>query len=163
MFDITNIDVDINWQEGSRAGEFFSDFITKNNKEYRVYIESDPTNIKKFMFIVNDGSVPPDDLNDMVLNHPNELVWNIVFEEKGNEASYGVTGSGESVEVFSNVFARLKDFADKFNPKFARIMAIEPSRVKLYDKMVSTLAHTINYKYFTFIYENDKKMYLFYR
>lgn len=168
MFDIINTDINVEWHQGSHEGEYFSDFVTKNNKEYRLFLVKDPNNIKKFMNIVKDGSVPSEDLNNIISKNSYEPIWNIYFGDKNiqntqdDESLYGITGSGDSVEVFNSVLVRLKSFSDKFNPRFARVMAT-PTRVSLYDKMVSNLSDVIGYKYFTFLFDKTKKIYLFYR
>ena len=165
------LDKKIEWNNGSRPCDHWADFTTKNNKNYRLFLETEQVGIRNFLSLVKDKSLIPEDLQQRVLESPHAPVLKITFEdqslektdgEQNEHTSCGITGSGNSVEVFSNVYTMLKDFGEKNRSPFGRMLASEPSRIKLYDKMVKRLTHTASYKCFSFPYADNEKMYVFY-
>lgn len=59
------------------------------------------------------------------------------YDSKG---SFAVTGAGSAHEVFSHVMKNVTAYADFHNPTAMTFMAKEPSRRRLYDRVVKSLA-----------------------
>jgi hypothetical protein len=56
------------------------------------------------------------------------------------KGSHGVTGTGEAFQVFSTVIDILRDFVKKHEPAMIKFSALEPSRIKLYSRLVDMVA-----------------------
>ena len=50
---------------------------------------------------------------------------------------YGITGTGNELQVFSTVLDVMKDFAAQHSPGAFGFSAHEPSRIRLYNKIMS--------------------------
>ena len=61
---------------------------------------------------------------------------------KDNACDFGIMNSGKSVLVFSTAVAILRQILDDMNPRLLTFSAKEPSRQKLYLRMVKTLLPT---------------------
>ncbi len=53
--------------------------------------------------------------------------------------SYGITKSGNQQQVFATILDIIKEFVDEYNPAIMSFEAKEPSRFKLYKRLVATL------------------------
>ena len=77
------------------------------------------------------------------LLNPKAKAWHISFKAKGDEFSneYGVLGTGNASHVFSTVLDIMRDFLKvyKGNVNTLKFSADEPSRVKLYSRMIDRL------------------------
>jgi hypothetical protein len=61
----------------------------------------------------------------------------------GGGDGYKITGAGSAHEVFSKVTAAVTSLVSKTNPPALFFSAAEPSRAKLYDRMVASLGATV--------------------
>jgi hypothetical protein len=86
-------------------------------------------------------------------------VWELTFsiDKKGRlpadlkdkiqgTKNFGVVGTGNQGKVFSTVMAALKELIKSVSPKQLQFSAEEPSRMKLYKRMVSKFASSLGYK-----------------
>ena len=62
---------------------------------------------------------------------------------RDDSGSFKVTGAGAAFEVFSNVVPAVVSYLKVKNVKLATFSASEPSRQKLYDRLVKTVAKTL--------------------
>ena len=58
--------------------------------------------------------------------------------------NFGILGTGKSYDVFSTVIAVLKDFLVKRHPQVVFFSAEEPSRRKLYDRLIALVSSKIS-------------------
>lgn len=56
-----------------------------------------------------------------------------------NGYSAGIEGTGDEIAVFGAVASTIKDYLTQCNPSAIQFTADEPSRIKLYDRMVKVL------------------------
>jgi len=145
---------------------YVSSFTTKNNKNYNVNIAMSD-DIYSYLgqdYDEEDIEYVPLD-NDKKFKqyvHKNKQVpvWDVTFEDAdlspvGNgekKSSFGITGSGDAVEVFSSVVNILRDFVTN-HPAESKIIAFtasEPSRIKLYNRMSATLGSELGYSVFQY-------------
>ena len=98
-------------------------------------------------------------------------VYNITFEDvdyspmrddKG-KSSFGITGEGNAVEVFSKVVGLLRDFLSTNEIRVVGFTASEPSRIKLYNTMVRKLASELGYNSFQYNNINRTAHYILYK
>lgn len=68
-------------------------------------------------------------------------VTNIAFNDA--DGKYEITGSGNALDVFRNVSSAVAAFANKEKPDVMAFTAAEPSRQKLYDRLVKTVAKSV--------------------
>ncbi len=77
------------------------------------------------------------------LLNPKAKAWHISFKAKGDEYSneYGVLGTGNASLVFSTVLDIMRDFLKTYkgNVSTLKFSADEPSRIKLYSRMIDRL------------------------
>lgn len=80
----------------------------------------------------------------------------MLTSKDGQDQNYnsGVTGTGDELVVFSTVIAMMEEYFGRFRPAAIQFSAQtdEPSRVKLYDRMVARLQNEYNVE----INSNDK-------
>jgi hypothetical protein len=62
-----------------------------------------------------------------------------VPSEKNPDKSYGVTRTGNQQRLFATVVDIMREFIKEYNPDVISLSAKEPSRMKLYQRMLSTL------------------------
>lgn len=70
---------------------------------------------------------------------PNDL-WDIEFiahSDRGSSAK--ITGTGNEITVFSTVVSIMKEFMDLYHPVQLHFTADEPSRKKLYHRLIDKL------------------------
>lgn len=89
---------------------------------------------------------------NVILHHSDNFTWNFMFSRTDlprydrTKDKYGILGTGEQFKVFSTVIAILKDFL-KLVPLQDRdhiwFSAAEPSRRKLYDRMITLVQHEL--------------------
>lgn len=98
-------------------------------------------------------------------------VYDITFEDvdyspmrddKG-KSSFGITGEGNAIEVFSKVVGLLRDFLSTNKIRVVGFTASEPSRIKLYNTMVKKLASELGYKSFQYNNINRTAHYILYK
>lgn len=63
----------------------------------------------------------------------------VLFTLKGHNDSTGITDTGDQYIVFSTVLAVVQDYITTNNPDSFRFSAEEPSRIKLYDRIIKRL------------------------
>ena len=176
LLELFDTKTEVEWKvDPTNKNSYTCEFVTKNNKPYIVtavksssYLLFNVTQLLKSIKSDYEDMESldefekeiPRDFIDFVNKHPETGIWNITFEDKelassngeGDKNSFGITGSGDSVEVFSKVVNALKSF--DFGSDILYFTASEPSRIKLYDKMLGRLAGALGYKHFRY---NDIK------
>lgn len=70
---------------------------------------------------------------------PDEGDYSLVDVEFSVQDEFGVTGQGDASSIFATVFTAIKDYIAAHQPDFITFAAKEPSRRKLYSRMVSRL------------------------
>ena len=70
---------------------------------------------------------------------PDEGDYSLVDVEFSVQDEFGVTGQGDAAAIFATVFTAIKDYIAAKNPDFITFNAKEPSRQKLYSRMVGRL------------------------
>jgi hypothetical protein len=70
---------------------------------------------------------------------PDEGDYSLVDVEFSVQDEFGVTGQGDASSIFATVFTAIKDYIAAKNPDFITFAADEPSRRKLYSRMVTRL------------------------
>lgn len=68
---------------------------------------------------------------------PDEGDYSLVDVEFSVQDEFGVTGQGDASAIFATVFTAIKDYIASKNPDFITFNAKEPSRQKLYSRMVT--------------------------
>jgi hypothetical protein len=69
-------------------------------------------------------------------------IWDIMFEEKGSKGStFGKTGSGNEMQVFSFVIDSIKELISRHSPRIISFTAekSDGNRSKLYTKMLTRI------------------------
>jgi len=163
----------------SKVKDNFITSFSIGSKSYQLNIEKSKQGIYDFLYQSSDDEdVDYVDLTKnkqfqtFVNSNPDLPVYSITFEDldytslsnSEGKSSFGITGGGNSIKVFSNVIGILRDFlssSDLFN--VIHFSASEPSRIKLYTKMVSVLAPELNYNTFTYFNINRTKHYILYK
>ena len=110
-------------------------------------------------------------IRSFVKKNPNLPVYNITFEDIDytpmkndvGKSSFGITGEGNSIEVFSKVVGLLRDFLSINNFRVITFSASEPSRIKLYNRMVQKLASELGYNNFQYNDINHTVHYVLYK
>lgn len=69
--------------------------------------------------------------------------WEVQFEAND---SFALTGRGESIAVFSTVFAMMKEWIKKEKPKMITFNAKEQNRQRLYTTFIKKFAGPLGYK-----------------
>lgn len=69
-------------------------------------------------------------------------IWTVEFvmtQDRSNrvKSTIDITGTGDAYAVFSTIHAIIKDFIEMENPSYLIFYAMEPSRQKLYDRIVA--------------------------
>lgn len=64
----------------------------------------------------------------------------VQFSNESKASRFDITGSGGAHEVFSNVLAAIVAYVKKEDPSIITFSASEPSRRRLYDRMVKTVS-----------------------
>ena len=70
---------------------------------------------------------------------PDEGDYSLVDVEFSVQDEFGVTGQGDATSIFATVFTAIKDYITTHQPDFITFNAKEPSRHKLYSRMVTRL------------------------
>lgn len=70
---------------------------------------------------------------------PDEGDYSLVDVEFSIQDEFGVTGQGDASSIFATVFTAIKDYIAAKSPDFITFNAKEPSRQKLYSRMISRL------------------------
>lgn len=87
--------------------------------------------------------------NDESMDSEPNIVWEVVFYEKrpGN-MTYGKSGSGGEMQVFSFVLDSLKELAARYSPETIRFSAHKEdgNRSTLYQRMIAKVAPKAGYK-----------------
>ena len=72
-------------------------------------------------------------------DEPAEGDYSLVDVEFSVQDEFGVTGQGDASSIFATVFTAIKDYIAEYQPDFITFAAKEPSRRKLYSRMVTRL------------------------
>lgn len=72
-------------------------------------------------------------------DEPAEGDYSLVDIEFSVQDEFGVTGQGDASSIFATVFTAIKDYIAEYQPDFITFAAKEPSRRKLYSRMVTRL------------------------
>lgn len=72
-------------------------------------------------------------------DEPDEGDYSLVDVEFSVQDEFGVTGQGDASSIFATVFTAIKEYVAAKNPDFITFAAKEPSRRKLYSRMVTRL------------------------
>ena len=70
---------------------------------------------------------------------PDEGDYSLVDVEFSVQDEFGVTGQGDAGAIFATVHSAINDYVATHNPDFITFNAKEPSRQKLYSRMVGRL------------------------
>lgn len=70
---------------------------------------------------------------------PDEGDYSLADVEFSVQDEYGVTGAGDAGAIFATVMSAIKDYIATRKPDFITFNAKEPSRQKLYSRMVSRM------------------------
>lgn len=70
---------------------------------------------------------------------PAEGDYSLVDIEFSVQDEFGVTGQGDASSIFATVFTAIKEYISVKNPDFITFSAKEPSRQKLYSRMVTRM------------------------
>ena len=65
--------------------------------------------------------------------------YSLVDVEFSIQDEFGVTGRGDAGAIFATVYSAIKDYIAKNQPDFITFSADEPSRKKLYGRMVTRM------------------------
>ena len=65
--------------------------------------------------------------------------YSLVDVEFSIQDEFGVTGRGDATAIFATVHSAIKDYVASHKPDFITFSADEPSRKKLYSRMVSRM------------------------
>ena len=65
--------------------------------------------------------------------------YSLVDVEFAIQDEFGVTGQGDAAAIFATVYSTIKDYIAKNQPDFITFSAEEPSRKKLYSRMVTRM------------------------
>ena len=69
--------------------------------------------------------------------------------EFGVNDEFGITGGGNAAQIFAIVLAGIRDFIAKFKPRYLIFDAAEPTRERLYRRMVNRLSQDMGYRKIT--------------
>jgi hypothetical protein len=72
-------------------------------------------------------------------DEPAEGDYSLVDVEFSVQDEFGVTGQGDASSIFATVFTAIKEYIATHSPDFITFAADEPSRRKLYSRMVTRL------------------------
>jgi hypothetical protein len=74
-------------------------------------------------------------------------MWEVDFFKIGDADGHGITGTGNASQVFATVMRVVQDFKNKYKSPPLTFAAnnMEPSRIKLYDKMIKRYAPEMGY------------------
>ena len=72
-------------------------------------------------------------------DNPDEGDYSLVDVEFSVQDEFGVTGQGDASSIFATVFTAIKDYIATHKPDFITFNAKEPSRQKLYSRMITRL------------------------
>jgi hypothetical protein len=93
-----------------------------------------------------DRPIMPEELSKMIFDDqiiPTDISFDITGASAGQKHSYGITGTGNEVKVFSTVINIIKQWLampSNNDVQLIHISAKEPSRTKLYKRMIGSLA-----------------------
>jgi len=124
LFEIFNDTQDWNW-------------LSQTNDRWIAEAEVD-----KYTYRITFNDISEDELrNHWGVTRPVENSWWVMFQLYSFEGKtlndYGITGTGNELQVFSTVLDVMKDFADRHSPGAFGFSAHESSRIKLYNKIMS--------------------------
>ncbi len=71
-------------------------------------------------------------------------VWDIIFTRDDSES---ITGQGDALAIFATVRDIVMDFDRKVKSEFYKFGAKEPTRIRLYDRMLPILAKELGMKH----------------
>jgi len=147
---------DVEWKRDdsfANQPKYTTTFQASNKREYLVELQN----------ITWHGSAHeenyPENLQKILANKKTKI-YEVVFKDvkfsnsnstRSIKKAIGITGKGGAIDVFSNVVDILRDFLKNVQPdtRILYFVAFEPSRAKLYDRMVKVLAPEYGFKIFT--------------
>lgn len=125
----------------------FEAFFTVGDLNYRVaLVDAEPESEETRRFLhLKFGKIDPETYYERVITQYPVLEVNFrIIKEEGTD--FELSGTGNEVVVFSTVLAILQEVDRKLHPIELQFSAKEPSRKKLYDRMVRILAQKFGYK-----------------
>jgi len=149
----------VKWKWRSKPGFFrtWADFTTDSGDQYSVGVVDERINGVRDLYQNNeDAQFLLSDLDGK------DKVINAEFALRGkgsslgaeyDEAKHGITGTGNAYVVLSTVINIIEDYIKNNPAKYLRIVAEEPSRRKLYARMVRAMSKKTVY---TFENEGNK-------
>ena len=122
--------------------------------------------LDEFNFVASNGvgyqvdflapMVGPDELDPYTFFEPDEEISDqaydsakfVSFEQKskGNKGKQGIEGTGVAAEVFGIVVNVILQYIAKAKPSMLYFQAVEPNRQRLYARMATRVAQTIQWK-----------------
>ena len=122
--------------------------------------------VDEFNFVASNGvgyqvdflapMVGPDELDPYTFFEPDEEISDqaydsakfVSFEQKskGNKGKQGIEGTGVAAEVFGIVVNVILQYIAKAKPSMLYFQAVEPNRQRLYARMATRIAQTIQWK-----------------
>ena len=98
------------------------------NREYPITWDRD-----RAMFKTADGRP------GIVTFTPTYDEYSLVDVEFSVQDEFGVTGGGDAAAIFATVYSAIKDYIASRKPDFITFSAEEPSRQKLYSRMITRI------------------------
>ena len=160
---------------------FIASFTTgpedKPTKQYTLDIGKSNMDLYDSLYQEDDEGLDYVDLTkdrlfqSFVKKNPKLPIYKITFEDidyspmknDNGKSSFGITGEGNSIEVFSKVVGLLREFLSTNSLRVISFSASEPSRIKLYSRMVQRLAKELGYNHFQYNDINRSAHYILYK
>ena len=118
-----------------------------NGMEYEVTIECEKNFVNAYI-----KKEDAEKLGDIVTN---KNIFYVQFDAGAagsSEKTFNITGTGQEYAVFSTVIDIMKDYQSSANVDWWAFTAKEPSRKKLYDRMIKRFSS----EYYAFDYPGEK-------
>lgn len=122
-------------------------FFAVGGLNYRVaLVDSEPESEETRRFLhLKFGKIDPETYYERVITQYPILEVNFrIIKEEGTD--FELSGTGNEVVVFSTVLAIMQEVDRKLHPIELQFSAKEPSRKRLYDRMVRVLAQKFGYR-----------------
>jgi len=152
----------VKWEWRSKPGLFhtWADFTIGPEGQYSVGFSDEVINGVRELYSKNEDAqflLQGIDGKDKVVSVEFALKAKVSsYGDEWSEVKHGVTGTGNAYAVFSTVINIIEDYLKNNPAKYLRIVAEEPSRRKLYARMVQAMS-----KKNVYTFENhDNKVFL---
>ena len=115
-------------------------------------------NINKMQYAIHINDISDYQEKDY---DPGDVV-DIEFLVKGTRKGQGITDTGNEIKVFSTVISGITEWVKQYKPKVISFIAKEPSRRKLYERMIRVIGSKLGYKLHkdTKVVDDEKEYYL---